>query len=70
MAPVASVAAAFNGVGDKGEAVAMGIWHLTPAAVVVMVGREGSSVGVGIGVGVSGIGIGGDGAGGVGRCCW
>ena len=70
MAPVASAAAAFDGVEDEGEAVARRRWHLTPAAVVAMAGREGSSVGVGIGVGVSGIGIGGDGAGGVGRCCW
>ena len=38
-------------------------WNLTPAAVVMTVGRGGSSVGIVVGVGV-GIGIGVDGGGG------
>ncbi len=60
----------FNGVEDKGKAVARQILHLTPAAVVETAGRGGSSVGVGIGVGV-GVGGGGrDGAGGGGGRRW
>jgi hypothetical protein len=70
MAPVASAAAAFDGVEDEGEAVARRRWHLTPAAVVATAGREGSSVDVGGGRGGGGggsgcgCGGGGDGAGG------
>jgi hypothetical protein len=66
MAPVALAAAAFDGVEDEGEAVAMRRWHLTPAAVVATAGREGSSVDVGVGGG----GGGGGGGGWCGRRWW
>ena len=71
MAPVASAAAAFDGVEDEGKVVARRRWHLTPAAVVATAGREGSSVDVGVGGGGGGGGGGGDGAGGwCGRRWW
>jgi hypothetical protein len=56
MAPVASAAAAFDGVEDEGEAVASRRWHLTPAAVVATAGRDGSSIDVGGGGGGDGDG--------------
>ncbi len=72
MALVASAAAEFDGVEDKGEAVARRRWHLTPAAVVATAGSEGSSVDVDVGGSIGGGGgRGDDGAGGwCGRRWW
>ena len=69
---MASAAAAFDAVEDEGEAVARQRWHMTPAAVVAMAGREGSSVDVGVGGGGGGDGGGGDGGAGgwCGRRWW
>ena len=53
---MASAAAAFDSVEDKGEAVVSQRWHLTPAAVVATAGRDGSSIDVGGGGGGDGNG--------------